>query len=499
MKHSVLALCLCIVCGFFMGVNAAPDPNFHIYLCFGQSNMEGQGNIESQDRTCDSRFQKLVTVDNSSCMGTSKGKWTTATPPIVSCDGKLSPLDYFGRELIENLPSEIKVGVVAVAVAGCDIQLFEKNNYKSYASTAQSWMSSRINNYGGNPYGRLIEMAKEAQKSGVIKGILLHQGESNSGQNNWPSRVKAIYNDIIADLGLNADEVPLLAGEVHPSGSCSSMNRIIANLPSQRSNFYVVSASGITGMLNDGQNVHFNSAGYRELGKRYAQKMLEVLKFDPVPPTPVTPDYYFNGEELRIETEEMPTVDGQYCKPYNENFAGMAYYANNDLTSATVNFKEKGDYYFTLRGCADASTKASVTFSVGDQSTTFSWDNSVAQNISKVLSVPDTGTYKVQILMETDNGQSDAFVDYLIISKIEPTSFNLIHSSTLGIYPNPAEDFLYVTGENIERVIVSSLNGVEMLQTTESVIDVRSILTGSYMVRVTTKDGNVKVFPLMKK
>ena len=36
-------------CTLVMGVTnvfAAPDPNFHIYICFGQSNMEGAGQVE---------------------------------------------------------------------------------------------------------------------------------------------------------------------------------------------------------------------------------------------------------------------------------------------------------------------------------------------------------------------------------------------------------------------------------------------------------------------
>ena len=41
----------------------------------------------------------------------------------------------------------------------------------------------------------LIELAKIAKKQGVIKGILLHQGETNNGDANWPNRVKTVYND----------------------------------------------------------------------------------------------------------------------------------------------------------------------------------------------------------------------------------------------------------------------------------------------------------------
>ena len=53
-KHLVLiGFMLSTINGF------AQDPNFHIYLSFGQSNMEGQGIIEEQDRTVDPRFQVL--------------------------------------------------------------------------------------------------------------------------------------------------------------------------------------------------------------------------------------------------------------------------------------------------------------------------------------------------------------------------------------------------------------------------------------------------------
>ncbi len=268
---------LVMLLGSVVSVCAEPDPNFHIYLCFGQSNMEGQGNIESQDKSVDSRFQVLCSYDN--CGSRKKGSWYDATPPLSCCSGAhLGPVDYFGRTLVKKLPEHIKVGVSVVAIAGCDIQLFEKENYKNYR--AESYMQGTIQSYGGNPYGRLVEMGKEAQKVGVIKGILLHQGETNTGQNNWPSRVKAVYNDLIKDLGLNADEVPLLVGEVvrtDQGGQCGSMNNIIANVPSTIPNSYVISAQGLG---HKGDNLHFSSASYRTLGERYAEQMLKVLKYD---------------------------------------------------------------------------------------------------------------------------------------------------------------------------------------------------------------------------
>jgi len=252
---------------------AAPDPNFHIYLAFGQSNMEGNGQIESQDRTVDKRFQMLSTVGG--CNNRQLGQWYDATPPLSNCNGKLSMVDYFGRNMVKNLPEQIKVGVVVVAVAGCDIQLFEKDNYRSY--NQPDWMRGIVQQYGGNPYGRLIDMAKKAQEVGVIKGILLHQGETNSGQQNWPNRVKGIYDNILKDLGLNANDVPLLAGELVQQslgGSCGGHNSIIQKLPSVIPTAHVISSQGLNHV---GDGLHFSSASYRTFGQRYADEMLKIL------------------------------------------------------------------------------------------------------------------------------------------------------------------------------------------------------------------------------
>jgi hypothetical protein len=262
---------------FFITINVySQDENFYVFLCFGQSNMEGQGSIAEQDKNVDSRFQVMEAVTCSNLRRT-MGKWYNAVPPLTRCYSGLSPADYFGRTMVDSLPSNIKIGVVNVSVAGCKIELFDKNDYQAYASTAASWMKNIINEYGGNPYERLVEIAKLAQKDGVIKGILLHQGESNVGDNQWPSKVKRIYNNLMADLSLDPAKVPLLAGEVvhaDQGGVCASMNSIIAKLPQSVPNSYVISSSGCKDTTD---NLHFNSAGYRELGKRYAVKMLSLL------------------------------------------------------------------------------------------------------------------------------------------------------------------------------------------------------------------------------
>ncbi len=254
------------------------DSDFFVFLCFGQSNMEGNARIQPQDTIdIDERFQVLSTVDCPE-LGREKGNWYTAVPPLCRCRTGLTPADYFGRALVAHLPETIKVGVINVAVGGCKIELFDKGNYESYVATAPEWMKGMIDHYGGNPYKQLVEMSKLAQKDGIIKGILLHQGESNTGDTEWPLKVKSVYDNLINDLNLNPESVPLLAGELvgkNEGGACASMNSIIATLPETLPNSYVISAEGCPAKPD---HLHFTAEGYRLLGKRYGEKMLSLLE-----------------------------------------------------------------------------------------------------------------------------------------------------------------------------------------------------------------------------
>ena len=320
-KHTSLLIGLIL-----LGMNAfSQDPDFHIYLCFGQSNMEGAGAIEIVDKTVDSRFKVMEAV-NCSNLGRTKGKWYTAVPPLTRCWSGLSPVDYFGRTMIANLPTNVKVGVINVSVGGCKIELFDKVNYTTYVSSiTETWLKNIIAEYNGNPYARLVEMAKLAQKDGVIKGILLHQGESNTGDSQWPTKVKGVYNNLITDLGLDATKVPLLAGEVvhaDQGGICASMNTIIAKLPQTLPNSYIISSSKCTDQTD---NLHFNSAGYRELGKRYANKMLSLMG---IVPTGITEIFLADGDGFQL---------GQnYPNPFNGKTNISFEIPNNTFVSLKV-------------------------------------------------------------------------------------------------------------------------------------------------------------------
>jgi hypothetical protein len=74
---------------------ADPDPNFYIFLCLGQSNMEGGGQIEEQDRVVDPRFQVLADFEQSQ-QGLEEGPWYTAVPPLTRRTRGISLVDSFG-------------------------------------------------------------------------------------------------------------------------------------------------------------------------------------------------------------------------------------------------------------------------------------------------------------------------------------------------------------------------------------------------------------------
>jgi hypothetical protein len=231
--------------------------------------------MDEMDRTVDKRFQVLADFDSIN-RGWKKGQWYEAVPPLAAKGRGICLVDYFGRTMVAGLPENIRVGVVKVAVPGCKIELFEKLTYTNYAATVQPWMKNLIKAYDDNPYQFLVDRAKVAQKDGVIKGILLHQGESNPNDKEWPNKVKGVYDNLIKDLNLKAEEVPLLAGEtVHADqqGTCAGFNKIMAELSQKLPNSHVISSAGCTS--ND--RLHFNSAGSREFGKRYGEKMLSLL------------------------------------------------------------------------------------------------------------------------------------------------------------------------------------------------------------------------------
>ena len=258
-----------------VSTSACPDSDFWIFLCFGQSNMAGQAPIESQDLEVSDRYQAMATTDGGD--GRVLGTWRKALPPLCRADAHLGPVDYFGRTLLEVLPANVRIGIVSVAVEGCPITFFDKDkNAALIAQEERDWMNGILNQYGRDPYKRLLDMAKIAAKDGVVKGILLHQGETDAYNDQWRKEVRKIYRDLQQELQFDSTAVPLLVGEViraEYGGICAHANPTINDIQNHYPNTYVVSSEGC---LPSSDNLHFSSEGYRELGRHYALKYLET-------------------------------------------------------------------------------------------------------------------------------------------------------------------------------------------------------------------------------
>lgn len=200
--------------------------------------------------------------------------------------------------------------------------------------------------------------------------------------------------------------------------------------------------------------------------------------------------------ELIIQTEDMPDTDGQYIKKYTEQFDGMAYYANKDMTQCFVGlYPTNGVFNVKLFGCADATTDANLSLYVdGEKKATYTWSSNTPTGISKEVEVTGENPHTFKLMMETDNGKSDAFVDYVsIISKelgVDPTKANTIKTVATGFYPNPANDHITISGD-VTEITIFNLMGEQVIKTSARSINIGSLANGIYQIQMKTDAGIV--------
>jgi len=319
-------------------------PGKHLYIAFGQSNMQGPGAATAEDqKDVPERFQTLNVVGATYAYGNTvvpnlapnggkrdKGEWYTAIPPnIINGTNPLggsgdrvglSPMDYFGRTVVDKTPEGIDIGVVAVASGDLALSSFRKTGGAAYFSGSgnggtvtldgvevtrsnnrpssterQGWrrITTNTENINGEVckagyasfYDAIVTNVKKAQGEGwIVKGIIFHQGESGRGleDKTWVLILKEIYDDILTDIGLPPNSIPILCGQQFGDNGTASIGNngndgvlesdttIQTTIPKA----YVISSVGLE---NRGDNIHFSSQGIRDLGKRYGEKMLELV------------------------------------------------------------------------------------------------------------------------------------------------------------------------------------------------------------------------------
>lgn len=248
---------------FFIGVTAAafaqdtesvalPEKEkFHLFLLVGQSNMAGRGKVAEQDLEVHPRVLML----------TKDLEWKPAVDPL-HFDKPIAGVGLgrtFGKAIAEEDP-EIVVGLIPCAVGGSPIAAWEPGGYHPSTKT--------------HPWDDMLPRAKAALEVGTLKGILWHQGESDSKENLAP-----IYEEKLHALierfrkELSAPEVPFIAGQMGnwPERPWDKWRKMIdaahQQLPEKIENTAFV---GSDGLKHKGDEVHFDAASYREFGQRYA-------------------------------------------------------------------------------------------------------------------------------------------------------------------------------------------------------------------------------------
>jgi hypothetical protein len=236
-----------------------PPEKFHLFLLIGQSNMAGRGAVEAQDKKPHPRVLMLNKA----------GDWVPAVDPLhfdKSVAGTGLGKTFAIRVAEAN--RDVTIGLIPCAVGGSPIDTWRPGEF--YPPTKS------------HPWDDAIRRAKLALKSGVLKGILWHQGESDSTEA-LAAAYEAKLHDLITRLRreLGAPEVPFLVGQMgrFPDQPWDNAHRLVdtahESVPAKIPHSAFVSSAGLQ---HKGDKVHFDAASYRELGRRYAEAFLKLTR-----------------------------------------------------------------------------------------------------------------------------------------------------------------------------------------------------------------------------
>ncbi|MCA9060396.1 MAG: sialate O-acetylesterase, partial [Planctomycetaceae bacterium] len=236
---------------------AADEHPMDLYLLIGQSNMAGRGAVEDQDREVLPRVMMLNQAE----------EWVPAVDPL-HFDKPVAGVGVgrtFGRLMAEASPDVI-VGLIPCAVGGSPIDSWQPGEF--YPPTKS------------HPWDDALRRAKAAMTKGTLKGILWHQGESDSNAELAPGYQEKLH-DLIGRLRteLAAPDVPFIAGQMGQfserpwSEAKQLVDQAHRTLPEHVAQTAFVNSDGLQ---HKGDEIHFDSASYRELGRRYAEAMLQL-------------------------------------------------------------------------------------------------------------------------------------------------------------------------------------------------------------------------------
>ncbi|MVN74959.1 sialate O-acetylesterase [Hymenobacter sp. HMF4947] len=248
----------------------AQRSKFRLYLLVGQSNMAGRGTVEAQDTLPNRHVLRLNPA----------GQWEVAKDPLHFDKpvAGVGPGLAFGRAMAAA-DTSLVIGLIPCAVGGSGIDAWAPGAYFAGTQT--------------HPYDDALARARTAQATGTLAGIIWHQGETDSNPDKSPAyaaKLAALIAQFRADLP--GPTLPFVAGQLpafqftktgpdgvaHPNPDAGRVNEAVAGLGQTVRYYAFVPANGTT---DRGDQLHFDAASTRLLGRRYAQAMLRLQRQAP--------------------------------------------------------------------------------------------------------------------------------------------------------------------------------------------------------------------------
>ena len=231
--------------------------DLHLFLLAGQSNMAGRGTVESQDQKAHPRVYVL----------TKEKTWKPAVDPL-HFDKSVAGVGLgktFGEILAEANPDVI-IGLIPCAVGGSPIESWKPGGYHSQTKS--------------HPYDDCLDRVSSVLEQGTLKAILWHQGESDSNSLRSP-----VYRQSLHELierfrnKFESADLPFIVGQMGQFAERpwdehrELVDQVHQSLPAEVENTAFVSSDELN---HRGDKVHFDSASYREFGRRYAAAYTEL-------------------------------------------------------------------------------------------------------------------------------------------------------------------------------------------------------------------------------
>jgi hypothetical protein len=231
--------------------------NIWVFILAGQSNMAGRGQVEPMDTLPDKR---ILTINKEGNLIIAKEPLHFYTPSLTGLDCGLS----FAQTLLKKIPENISILLIPTAIGG---------------SSISQWLGDSVR-WNVNLLSNFKNKVTIGRRHGTVKGILWHQGESDSNEKDIPlysfrlSQLLSEFRKIVGKKNLH-----ILIGEL---GSFSTNNENWQKINEQIESYILTDSHSkiikTSDLKHKGDKIHFDAEGQRVMGQRFAVEYLKLLK-----------------------------------------------------------------------------------------------------------------------------------------------------------------------------------------------------------------------------